>query len=86
MTDQQRPTSTTGPAPEEQRYPQATAHTWGEFPVIAVEMGGYSDITAVDPYTGRRLWLGGANGADATPYDALRRLIDAMEAQGFLDS
>ena len=39
-------------------YP--SSHTWGEFAGMAIELGGYSDVTAIDPYTGRRFWLSGA--------------------------
>ena len=35
-------------------------HVWQEFAGLAIEMGGYSDLTAVDPYSGRRLWLSSA--------------------------
>lgn len=41
-------------------YPRSDSHTWGEFAGLAVEMGGYGDLTAIDPYTGRRFWLGSA--------------------------
>lgn len=39
-------------------YPDS--HMWGEFAGLAIELGGYSDITGIDPYTGRRFWLSGA--------------------------
>lgn len=70
-------------------YPQAGAHVWGEFAGLAVELGGYNDITAIDPATGRRLWVGRAFAkeavADPTPtiYSALRKLVDAMETHRF---
>ena len=99
-------------------YPKDDTHTWGEFAGLAIEIGGYSDITAVDPYTGRRFWLADAFKCDAhasalhaaAPGDeaievysqsfqcdqcsgetgglirALRRLVDAMDTAGFLDS
>lgn len=38
-------------------YPRQGHHIWNEFAGLAIEMGGYSDLTAVDPYTGRRFWL-----------------------------
>jgi hypothetical protein len=87
-------------------------HVWQEFAGIAIELGGYSDITAIDPYSGRRFWLSDAFRCDqhtaqlkaATPgdeaiavyqaahecadcsgtfFNAIRRLLDAMEAVGF---
>lgn len=45
-------------------YPTAD-HKWGEFAGLAIEMGGYNDLSAVDPYTGRRFWLEGAMRCDA---------------------
>lgn len=68
-------------------WPNAEAHTWGEFAGVAVECGGYGDMTMIDPSSGRRLWLGDA--FDQTPGDgaflrALRRLVDLAEATGFL--
>jgi len=35
-------------------------HVWQEFAGLAIEVGGYSDLTAIDPYSGRRFWLGDA--------------------------
>jgi hypothetical protein len=46
-------------------YPNVGHHTWGEFAYLAVEAGGYSDLTAIDPYTGNRLWVGGSD----TPHE-----------------
>lgn len=73
-------------------YPQAESYTWSEFagvaiqsgdqPIVATEMGGYGDMTMVDPYTGQRLWMVGAFEGDI--YDALRRLIDLAEREQFL--
>lgn len=70
-------------------YPQAEAHTWNEFAGLAVEMGGYGDLTAVNPWNGDRLHLMWALGKNMEPgevsfYDALRRLVDAMERTEFL--
>jgi hypothetical protein len=41
-------------------YPKAEAHVWSEFAGLAIELGGYGDITAIDPHSGRRFWLGSA--------------------------
>jgi hypothetical protein len=46
-------------------YPKVDHHTWGEFAYLAVEAGGYSDLTAINPYTGDRLWVGGSD----TPHE-----------------
>lgn len=76
-------------------YPQLSTHLWGAFamlaierngqPVVAVEAGGYNDLEAVDPYTGRHLWAGRVFAQDRSVYDSLRLLVDAMESAGFLD-
>lgn len=73
-------------------YPQADTHTWGAFATLAIECGGYGDLEAVDPYTGRRChtyaWCKDSrldlNAYDDNVYTALRRLIDAMEREQFL--
>lgn len=48
------------PMPKDKCYPKTDSYTWGEFAGLAIEMGGYSDLSAIDPYTGRRFWLGSA--------------------------
>lgn len=65
-------------------------HTWTDLPVLAVEGDGDGTITAVLPQTGERLNVStsaateDAPGEELSPYDQLRRLIDAMEAAEFL--
>jgi len=68
--------------PDKPRYPQAGAHTWNAWPVLAIETGGYHDYEVHDPATGRFFW---ARAWDENPYTGLRKLIDAMEAAQFLD-
>lgn len=74
-------------------YPQAATYTWGEFAGLAIEFGGYGDISAVDPYTGERFTLLDAwayhpanHGSDggASFLNAIRRLVDAIEADGWM--
>jgi hypothetical protein len=103
---------TQGVKPENGGY---NDHVWQEFAGLAIELGGYSDMTAIDPYSGRRFWLSSAFKCDthtamlaaAKPgeeaievyrlshecddcgdsiYNAIRRLVDAMQAVGFLSS
>jgi hypothetical protein len=45
-----------GPGPH---YPKTDHHTWCAFAMLVIEMGGYSDLEAINPYTGDRLWVGG---------------------------
>jgi hypothetical protein len=77
--------------PSDPHYPTARAHEWGEFAYLAVEAGGYSDLTAVNPYTGDRCHTfacrtGGTLDGEwiDNPYQCLRNLIDAMERVNFL--
>lgn len=81
-------------------YPTTDTYTWSEFagvaihdgegkPVAAVEMGGYCDLSMVDPYTLQRLWVADVlstreDGSEPTIYDALRALIDIAEREQFL--
>jgi hypothetical protein len=56
-----------GPAPADRTYPRTETYTFGEFagpvieaagrPAAVVEFGGYADVSLVDPWTGRRLWI-----------------------------
>lgn len=75
----------TGPTHASQNWPEADSHVWGEFPYLAVEAGGYGDLVATDPGTGRTIRVSDAADSD-NPYTNLRALIDAMEREGFLDT
>ena len=68
--------------PDAPNYPQLDTHLWSAFAVLAVETGGYHDIEARDPYTGRKLWTRLSDG-DHNVYSQLRQLVDAMEAADF---
>lgn len=65
-------------------YPFAEHHAWGAWAALAVEMPGYGDLEATNPYTGRTLHLAEAFKGGADAYTALRRLVDAMEKHQFL--
>lgn len=41
-------------------YPSNDTHRYSEWPALVIEMGGYSDLTAIDPYSGRRFWVSDA--------------------------
>lgn len=73
--------------PDAERYPKAAAHVWGEFAGMSVELGGYQDMSLVDPYTGRRFWLEkafvGPDGEQLSFWDALRATINAAQAAEF---
>jgi len=69
-----------------QGWPEVESHLWGAFPVLAIETGGYSDIEAIDPFTRRRFNVAQAWAGETNVYDAMRKLIDAMQEVGFLDT
>lgn len=85
--------------PRHDHYPKQHKYPWGAFAYLAVEAGGYGDLEAVNPFNGDRLNVpvfklpGGKPGqynwnvddANLSPYDGLRRLIDAMEAAHFFE-
>jgi hypothetical protein len=62
-------------------WPQAKAHGWMGLPGVAVEIDDDA-LVAVDAWTGWRFRLVGAFDDDGSTsfVDALRRLVDAMEA------
>lgn len=72
--------------PGEPHYPQATAHTWGAFAGLAIELGGYGDLEVVDPYNGDRLWIPDAFGGPSANEmaNALRRLADIIDEGRFV--
>ncbi len=65
-------------------YPGRDTHQWNEFPLLAMETGGYRDATVTDPYSGRRMWVGGVFLPENNIYDSLRAVIDEMEKHEFL--
>lgn len=70
--------------PSSQTYPTTDIYEFGEFAGPIFEMGGYGDITMIDPYTGRRLWVGGAFQDGDSIYDAMTKAISVAEEIGFL--
>lgn len=77
--------SLTEEQPAEQCYPRIDTYQFQEFAGLVVELGGYSDLTAIDPSTGRRFWLGHAFTCDehavalqaAEPGDEAMKVYDA---------
>lgn len=66
-------------------YPKNDSYTWGEFACAAFEIGGYSDMTLVDPYSGSRFWVGDVLADGPTWYEAMHRVISAAEQGNFLE-
>lgn len=73
------------PADPQDCYPKNESHQWQEFAYLAIEAGGYRDLTAINPWNGQRLWAADMIDADDDNiYNGLRRLIDTMEREQFL--
>jgi len=70
--------------PHQDVYPQKGSYTFQEFAGPVFEFGGYGDMTLIDPYTLRRLWVGQQVVGELNVYDAMRRAIDLAEAIDFL--
>lgn len=64
-TNEGREYKVSDPVADSECYPKVDTHVWNEFAGLAIEFGGYCDISAVDPYTGRRFWLSSAFRCDA---------------------
>lgn len=72
------------PDPDQSRvYPKTDVYHFQEFAGPVFEFGGYSDITMIDPWSGRRLWISDG-AAEGSIYDQLRAAIDEAEKVGFL--
>lgn len=75
------------PLTKDNCYPQSATYTFGEFAGPVFEYGGYGDMSMIDPYTLRRLWVGGASEDEQISiYDYLRKVIDEAEKIDFLGS
>jgi|SRR5215831_1725962 len=75
------------PIPAEECYPKREAYVFNEFAGPIFELGGYSDMTLIDPWSGRRLWVADALGTPDMPiplFDAIRYVLQVAEAVGFL--
>jgi hypothetical protein len=76
--------------PKEQTYPKTDMYQYQEFAGPVIEFGGYSDITMVDPYTGRRLWMGAEYDANDRPvtdndtYAQITKLVALAKEIDFL--
>lgn len=65
-------------------YPKVEVHTWQEFAGFAVEMGGYGDLTMIDPYSGRRFWCPVPDQVwEQGTMAACRYLLEQAEKHGF---
>lgn len=72
--------------PPEQCYPKVEVYTWQEFAGFAVEMGGYGDLTMIDPYSGRRFWCPVPDQVwEQGTMAAYRYLLEQAEKHGFPD-
>ncbi len=74
-------TLTPGETIRERWYPKNDRYIWGEFAVLAIETGGYRDLSAINPLNGARITLLDAFVNPETKLtDALRKLCDLMDA------
>ena len=75
--------------PDAPRYPLVDSHLWGAWPFLAIEMEGYGDLSAHDAQTGMSFWAQCFRGDPledpAAPYNAMRKLIDLMQAAQFFE-
>lgn len=79
------PTNITPGTPGYVGYPKNDQYQWGEFAFAAIELGGYSDMSLVDPMTGTRLWVGEILSDGPTWSEALHRLAAAAEQTNFFE-
>ncbi len=71
-------------------YPENDRYQFGSWPQLVIETDGYGDLSAIDPYSGRRLTAPvcntagyGTGSANLSIYDQMRRLIDELERSEF---
>jgi len=72
------------PLTQDDVYPKKDSYTFQEFAGPVFELGGYGDLTMVDPYTLKRLWISQSSIQGLSFFDAMRRAIDVAEAIQFL--
>jgi hypothetical protein len=69
-------------------YPKSSMYEFQEFAGLVFELGGYGDITMINPYTGLRLWISQdilAECASDDIYAWMRKAIDIAQECRFLD-
>jgi hypothetical protein len=79
------PTSITPGTPGYVGYPKNDEYQFQEFAFAVIELGGYSDMSIVDPMTGARFWAGEILSDGPTWYEAMHRLASAAEQVGFFE-
>jgi len=74
--------------PAKEVYPQKDHYTFQEFAGPVFELGGYGDMTLIDPYSQRRLWVADVlkDAAEQSIYDAMITTIKIAQEIGFLGS
>jgi hypothetical protein len=65
--------------PDKDVYPANDQYQFQEWPAFVFEIGGYGDMTMVDPYTLHRLWVADAFHNGRSVWDAMRFCIDVAE-------
>ncbi len=68
---------------DEDTYPRTDTYQFQEFAGYVFELGGYGDMSIIDPYTRVRLWVGDALNQNTTIWDSMRKVIDVAEAVGW---
>jgi hypothetical protein len=71
--------------PKAEVYPQKPSYTFQEFAGPVFELGGYGDMTLIDPYSQRRLWVSQSTIGDLSAYDAMILVLKIAQAIDFLD-
>jgi hypothetical protein len=68
-------------------YPQRDSYEFQEFAGPVFELGGYGDITLVNPYNGMRMWVSSTAliGTDDTTYDWMIKAIEIAKECHFLE-
>jgi hypothetical protein len=66
-------------------YPKSPSYTFQEFAGPVFELGGYGDLTLINPTTLERLWVADVLKGEASIYDAMTNVIAVAEEIGFLD-
>ena len=69
-------------------YPKNDLYQFQEFAGPVFELGGYGDMSLIDPYTMRRLWVSDVlreeeREGPAYLLNAIRRVLDVAETVGF---
>ncbi len=74
---------TEGDGKPERHYPKNDKYEFGMFAGFVFEFGGYGDISLINPYNGRSMWVSQNIVGKMTSYQAMHKILELAEKHNF---